>query len=148
MIRVFLVVAFATIGILACKTKKNAGTTTDSTTVAKTGQKPAFNVDLLVNTWKHSREEDTQGGRTYRPETYNFPPSRGPRTTYTFDKKGGMVKAYAGPTDGYVEEKGTYTIEGDKIIANLTNEKGKYTTSFQVISLADGVLRMKDLYGQ
>ncbi len=33
----------------------------------------------LPGTWRHSHEEDRDGQTVYRPDTYDFPPSRGRR---------------------------------------------------------------------
>lgn len=37
----------------------------------------------LVGTWRHSHEDDTAAEMVFRPDTFEFPPSRG-RVGYTF----------------------------------------------------------------
>ncbi len=61
----------------------------------------------MDKTWLHSFEEDAGDTTVYRPNTYDFPPSRG-RTGFTLEP-GGVIKRYEiAPTDGLEEHEGTW----------------------------------------
>lgn len=49
--------------------------------------------------WFHSFEEDSGSIKTYRPESYAFPPARG-RTGFRLEEDGQFVEYTIAPTDG------------------------------------------------
>jgi len=65
----------------------------------------------LVGTWRHSHEEDTATQSVYRPESFDFPPTRG-RTGYEF--RSGHSCTYVGisPRDGAAKESCTWQLRG------------------------------------
>ena len=63
--------------------------------------------ELVDKTWLHSFEEDTGDTIVFRPNTFEFPPSRG-RTGFTLES-GGVIKRYEiAPTDGLEEHIGEW----------------------------------------
>lgn len=58
-------------------------------------------------TWLHSYEEDSAEVRTYRPNTFDFPPSRG-RTGFMLLKDGTFTRYGIAPTDGLEEQPGKW----------------------------------------
>ncbi|MDX2196387.1 MAG: hypothetical protein NW207_08210 [Cytophagales bacterium] len=69
----------------------------------------------LYNHWLWSREEDSITTlRTYRPKTYNFPPSRS-RTGFQIFKNGKIIVYETSPSDKPVQ------IEGKWVYAKKTN---------------------------
>jgi hypothetical protein len=52
----------------------------------------------MIQSWGHSREEDSQGMTVYRPSGYKFPLSRG-RAGLEFRPDGTVVQAGSGPDD-------------------------------------------------
>ena len=71
--------------------------------------------DAVVGHWVHSHEEDTQDEIVYRPASYSFPPSRG-RTSFELRPDGSYVEQSPGPVDVPVESKGSWSVEGDRLL--------------------------------
>ncbi|MHA6249691.1 hypothetical protein ACXYMU_17240 [Pontibacter sp. CAU 1760] len=103
--------------------------------------------EALVNkTWLHSFEEDEGDTIVYRPNTYNFPPSRG-RTGFTLES-GGTIKRYEiAPMDGLEEQTGEWE-QLDKDLVQVRMQPESYppqSYEVQIISLKDGVLKIRRL---
>lgn len=63
----------------------------------------------LQGTWLHSREESHGDTLVYRPNTYNFPPSRG-RTGFAIGPNGRFTQFDIAPTDGLQGQPGSWTL--------------------------------------
>lgn len=65
----------------------------------------------LVGTWRHSHEEDVGAGRVYRPESFDFPPSRGREG---FALAADQTGTYLGlsPRDGTARAACTWRLSG------------------------------------
>jgi len=100
--------------------------------------------ELLGKTWLHSFEEDQADIIVYRPNTYDFAPSRG-RTGFLLEK-GGVAKQYdIAPTDGLEEHTGTWQL-GDKntIVVHLPgNGRPEQHYNLEIVSLQDEVLKVR-----
>ena len=59
-------------------------------------------------TWIRSFEDDKDGTQAYRPETYEFPPTRG-REGWRFEEDGTLKKQAIAATDGYVSQRGKWS---------------------------------------
>lgn len=66
----------------------------------------------LHGTWLHSREEDAGENEVFRPESYDFPPSRG-RTGYSFDANGTVRVLGPGADDRSTAQSGTWSLSSD-----------------------------------
>jgi hypothetical protein len=75
----------------------------------------ADRADAVVGHWVHSHEEDTDAEMVYRPASYSFPPSRG-RTSFELRDDGSYVERSPGPVDVPVESKGSWSLEGDRLL--------------------------------
>ncbi len=99
---------------------------------------------LLGKTWLHSFEEDEGEITVYRPNTYDFAPSRG-RTGFELEK-GNVIKRYEiAETDGLQEQTGHWTFAGKNTI-NVRfegNDKPEESYSFEIVSLKDEVLKIR-----
>ncbi len=71
----------------------------------------------IVGTWWHSHEEDTNPTveNIYRPDTFNFPASRG-RNGFEFLPNGDFVYFYPGPTDQQMQSVGRWRTFGNQNI--------------------------------
>src|SRR5687768_421751 len=71
----------------------------------------------LYQHWIHSHEEDNteKGYRTYRPSSYNFPPSRG-RDSFEIKKDGIAIDHPIAPTDGNLTIQRKWKVEKDQLI--------------------------------
>ena len=77
----------------------------------------------LQGTWLHSREEDQGDTLVYRPNTYNFPLSRG-RTGFAIGPFGRFTQYDIAPTDGLAGQPGTWTLlANNHLLIQLSNSK-------------------------
>ena len=114
------------------------------TLVATTCKKNSVESELVGKTWLHSYEEDEGDVTVYRPNTFDFPPSRG-RTGFTLEE-GGVIKQYdIAPTDGLEEHLGNWSFEGKEEIQVRFEGNGKPAQSYtiKIVSLKDNVLKVK-----
>ena len=99
--------------------------------------------ELIDKTWLHSFEEDSGDTLVYRPNTFDFPPSRG-RTGFTLES-GGVIKRYEiAPTDGLEERMGEWE-QLDKRSVQIrmspdSNPPRHYEV--QIVSLENSVLKL------
>jgi hypothetical protein len=72
--------------------------------------------ETLVRRWVHSHEEDTDTEMVFRPDDFEFPPSRG-RVALELRKDGTALERGIGPTDVPEEtEKGWALDESGNIV--------------------------------
>ncbi|MBC5993104.1 hypothetical protein [Pontibacter cellulosilyticus] len=112
--------------------------------LANTCKKNTIETELIGKVWLHSFEEDEGDITVYRPNTYDFPPSRG-RTGFALEE-GGVLKQYdIAPTDGLEEHLGKWKQEDkDKIHVQFDGNGQpvqKYT--IEIVSLKDDVLKIR-----
>jgi hypothetical protein len=77
--------------------------------------------ESLVRRWVHSHEEDTDTEMVFRPDDFDFPPSRG-RVALELKKDGTALERGIGPTDVPQETERRWTVDPDGSIVLL--EKG------------------------
>ena len=112
--------------------------------LANTCKKNTLEAELLGKTWLHSYEEDEGDIMVYRPNTYDFPPSRG-RTGFALEE-GGVLKQYdIAPTDGLEEHVGKWTqLNKDKVQVHFEgNGKPAENYTLNIISVQEGILKVK-----
>jgi hypothetical protein len=63
--------------------------------------------------WVHSHEEDSETEMVFRPETYDFPPSRG-RVSFLLRDDGSFTDWGIGPTDRTEKSTGAWELEDDR----------------------------------
>ena len=100
--------------------------------------------ELLGKTWLHSFEEDQADIIVYRPNTYDFAPSRG-RTGFLLEK-GGVARQYdIAPTDGLEEHAGTWELgKKNNVIVHLPgNGHPEQRFSLEIVSLENEVLKVR-----
>ena len=74
--------------------------------------------------WTHSHEEREGNIEVYRPDSYQFPPSRGRRGFKMLEDKS-FINYEIAPTDGIVERKGRWEKENDYTFAVSFGENEK-----------------------
>ena len=102
-------------------------------------------MQLLQKTWLHSHEDDQGDIIVYRPNTYDFPPSRG-RTGFTIEKDGTFKQYDIAPTDGLEEHTGKWEARDDDKIRIMFNEKSRESYEIEVISVEPNMLKIKRKY--
>jgi len=98
---------------------------------------------LLGKTWLHSFEEDAGDTTVYRPNTYDFPPSRG-RTGFALEP-GGLIKRYEiAPTDGLEEHAGTWQRKEKDLVEVHMQESDVLPQDYtlEIVSLENEVLKV------
>lgn len=111
--------------------------------MAATCNRNTLESQLLQKTWLHSYEEDEGDTLAFRPNTYDFPPSRG-RTGFMLEK-GGTIRQYEiAPTDGLQEILGRWEFSGNRaILVKLQEEEDTLQQyRFEIISLKDELLKV------
>lgn len=99
---------------------------------------------LAGKVWLHAYEEDEDGIWVYRPNTYDFPPSRG-RTGFSLEA-GGVIKRYEiAPADGLQEEEGQWEqVEIDVVQVRMNpGSNPPVAYKMEIISLNDDLLKVR-----
>lgn len=107
-------------------------------------KKETFESRLLHRTWLHSFEEDQADILTYRPNDYDFPPSRG-RTGFLLEENGVIKEYNIAPTDGLEEKIGHWEFTSDKQVLVTFSEHDQPEERYiiEIISLKDNVLKLR-----
>ncbi len=114
--------------------------------VSATCNRKTLENQLLQKTWLHSYEEDAGDTIAFRPNTYDFPPSRG-RTGFMLEK-GGTIRQYEiAPTDGLQEILGQWEFNGNQAILVKLQEEEDTLQQYrlEIVSLKDELLKVKRL---
>lgn len=108
----------------------------------KCKKKEEVKMALLQKTWLHSHEDDQGDVRVYRPNTYNFPPSRG-RTGFAFEPNGQFRQYDIAPADGLEEHIGKWELleNGDIQVSFDKEENRNY--KIELISVEPEMLKIK-----
>jgi len=99
---------------------------------------------LAGKVWLHSFEEDEEGLWVYRPNTFDFPPSRG-RTGFSLEPGGVFKRFEIAPADGLLEESGEW-MQLQKNTVQIRMPQGSTPpTEFrmEVVSLSDSLLKVR-----
>jgi hypothetical protein len=102
----------------------------------------------LCRVWLHSREEDKDGLKNYRPAdgSFQFPSARGRYgLTFAADGTGGMT--YPGPTDATATAPFKWHLQQDKQSLQLeyTPPTDRPTEKYRVVQITDKLLQVKPL---
>jgi len=101
---------------------------------------------IIEKTWWHSYEDDdnlSDDILPYREEGYDFPRSRG-REGFKMGGGGNFMLYGIAPTDGIRLEKGTWSEDSLRIKVKIEG-KNEQEFSLKIVSLEDGILRIKKL---
>lgn len=97
-------------------------------------------VSPIFRHWVHSREDDEDGVRVYRPHDFNFPLSRG-REGLEIEASGALTRYAIGPNDAPMKVSGRWTMIGLQL--DFADETGP--TTLDVLSYDDDVLRVRQV---
>ncbi len=96
----------------------------------------------IFKQWIHSREEDTEKVKVYRPSDYQFPPSRG-RDGFEIKKNGEFIRYGIGPTDRPQKITGTWKAEGENQIRVSFEAQRQESYTMQVVSCDERLLKVR-----
>jgi hypothetical protein len=99
-------------------------------------------LNLLTRTWLHAHEEDQGDVLVYRPNTYNFPPSRG-RTGFAFEQNGLFTQYDIAPTDGVEGRKGQWLVMDEHTLRISLNDKRDPDYLLEIVSLDANLLKVR-----
>ena len=102
------------------------------------GQLPA----AIFKHWVHSHEEDTKDIRVYRPDDYEFPPSRG-RRGFEFREGGEFIYYGIAPVDGSLRSVGSWHVEGPGRVRIDLEGGGIDSFTLNIVSCDGATLRVK-----
>ena len=91
----------------------------------------------LHKRWLHSYEEDTETEAVYRPESYAFSPSRGPRPGFELRPDGSCILFAIAPTDAPTTETGRWELNGDTGVLTCTDKARRPAMSVRVTSVGE-----------
>lgn len=97
-------------------------------------------VSPIFGHWVHSREEDADGVRIYRPRDFDFPPSRG-REGFEITENGTFIAHEIGPGDGLVKASARWTI--DRLRIGFDGQRPPY--ALEILSYDANTLRVRDV---
>lgn len=95
--------------------------------------------DELYKKWCHSFEEDKDDVIVFRPESFNFPLSRG-RSGMEFRYDGTFIKTNIGSTDKNEELKGQWQIKDSH---NLQVSIDKDKQSLEIVKCENNLLKVR-----
>jgi hypothetical protein len=91
--------------------------------------------DKLARRWIHSHEEDGPEEMVFRPEGFEFPPSRG-RRVLDLHPDGSCTEQAPGPTDVPQESAGEWELQDDELVLR-GGQEGAGSRAMHVLE-ADG----------
>jgi hypothetical protein len=102
----------------------------------------------LPGRWVHSREEDTERARTYRPSGWPLPPSRLPRHVLELERDRRVVSRVGGPADARIAREGHWDVEpGEPILLRLDWRDAPQPASIEVITCSKELLQIRVVGG-
>src|SRR5690606_14576546 len=93
-------------------------------------------------TWLHSHEEDQGDIITYRPNTFDFPPSRG-RTGFALNENNVFVQYEIAPTDGLEERLGKWKLAGEDEIEVTFADSSFLNFRMEILTLEANLLQVR-----
>lgn len=97
----------------------------------------------LCKRWLHSYEEDTETEAVYRPQSYAFPPSRGPRPGFELRPDGSCILFGIAPTDAPTIETVQWNLNGDTRVLTFSDSTRGPAMSVRVKSVGEDRLTVK-----
>jgi hypothetical protein len=101
---------------------------------------PADREKALHRRWIHSHEEDTDSERVFRPDTYEFPPSRG-RMSVELRPDGTYVESAPGPVDVPEQSEGQWALEGDRLVLGAAGDRPGH--AWEIVAAEDDRLTVR-----
>lgn len=102
----------------------------------------------LLGRWVHSREEDTERTRTYRPSGWPLPLSRLPRQVLEFEPDRRVVSRVGGPADSRIAREGRWDVEpGEPILLRLDWRDTPQPALIEVITCSKELLQVRVVGG-
>lgn len=92
----------------------------------------------LIGSWVHSHEEDRGDLQVFRPDTFEFPPSRG-RTSFTLRPDGSASTGQPGPDDRGSAAEGSWQLAGTVLSLHVPD----WNATFHVLTADSGRLELR-----
>jgi hypothetical protein len=98
----------------------------------------------LFKRWVHSHEEDTKDLEVYRPNGFDFPPSR-PRPGFEIQENGEFIEYVPDPLDRGVVKGGVgcWRVEGENKVGVYFHGPEPMSYTLEVVSWEENILRTR-----
>lgn len=107
-------------------------------------QKGNIAIEKVCNVkWVHSHEEDDGDIKVYRPDSYDFPPSRGRRGFKMLMKNYALTSYDIAPADGTLERTGNWNDLGENLISIVYPKEPGRNYKIEIISHSKKKLTFK-----
>lgn len=100
---------------------------------------------LVGKTWLHAHEDDRGDTTVYRPNSYDFPRSRG-RTGFMLEADGTVHQYDIAATDGLEEKVGKWVMRKDNILEISFPDKKATDYEVKIFSATPTLLKLKKTY--
>lgn len=97
---------------------------------------------VFDKTWLHANEEDEGEIKVYRPNTYNFPPSRG-RTGFALEQNGTFRLYSIAPTDGLEEHTGHWELLKDNLLQVTFPDKENENFTLELMLVTAEIVKVR-----
>jgi len=102
----------------------------------------------ILGHWVYSREESTEGTRTYRQPGWPLPQSRLPRHVLEFKSDGSVVSRVGGPADSRIAREGRWVVEpGEPVLLRLDWQDTPQPALINVITCSKELLQVRVVGG-
>lgn len=98
---------------------------------------------LPAGRWTHSFEEDQEGVEVYRPESFDFPATRGGRETLEVGPDGNITELAQGPDDRPRPTGVSHQPLGMNRYASFAPDGSAPDTAFEVVEADSNVLKIR-----
>jgi hypothetical protein len=99
----------------------------------------AIDSKALTRSWLHSHEEDSADHVVYRPETFDFPPSRG-RSGFELKPDRTLIEFGPGPTDRTTTREGRWDLQADDHLAFVPAGSAGPERTMKIVSVSPAKL--------
>lgn len=109
---------------------------------AQCGGGPALPASVYGKTWLNSHEEDSADVKTYRPNSFDFPPSRG-RTGFMIQEDGRFIRYGIAPTDGLEEQPGKWEAKGKNRLRVTFENPQHEPEELDIVSVSAEIIKIR-----
>lgn len=122
---------------LACTNSKKTNKT-NPVNITDNQVKSKDSISIQLGKWTHSREEDSDGVKVFRPSSYKLPPSRG-RVTFILKENGELEYMPLAANDLHQFYPGTWSLSGNK----LTLKYQDRTLTYSILESSLTILKLQ-----
>lgn len=104
-------------------------------------------LSCLFGRWAHSREEDVEHARAYRPSGWQLPLSRAPRHVLEFESGTRFVSRVGGPADSFVTREGHWNVESGEPSLLRLEWQDTQSALIEIVTCSNELLQLRVISG-